>query len=100
MRVGNMKNTGWSYPGFCENGNLIVVWSDERENNSDIFYSYFEQGEWSDDLAIPGASGIGEQTHPSIIFDVDGNIHIAWIVRKEVGGNTRLRYILGRLISK
>ena len=81
------------------NGNLIVAWSDERENNSDIFYSWFEQGEWSEDLAIPGASGIGEQTHPSIIFDEAGNIHIIWIVRKEVGGSTRLRYILGRFIS-
>ncbi|MCU7939837.1 MAG: hypothetical protein KZQ64_12350 [gamma proteobacterium symbiont of Bathyaustriella thionipta] len=79
------------------NGYRIVVWTDERENNSDVFYSWIENDEWSEDNPLPGASGIGEQTHPSIVFDDDGNIHIAWILRKEVGGTTRLKYSLGRI---
>ncbi|MCU7818007.1 MAG: hypothetical protein KZQ57_03855 [gamma proteobacterium symbiont of Lucinoma myriamae] len=79
------------------NGHRVVAWSDERENNSDVFYSWIENNEWSEDTPVPGASGTGEQSHPSIIFDDDGNIHIAWILRKEVGGTTRLKYTLGRL---
>ena len=80
------------------NGHLVVAWSDEREDSSDIFYSWFENGEWSEDLPVPGASGREEETHPSIIFDDNGNLHIAWIARKEVGGTTRLRYMSGRLL--
>ncbi len=79
------------------NGRQIIAWSDEREGNSDIFYSCFDDGEWSDDLNVPGASGVGEQTHPSIILDDEGDLHVAWVLRKEVGGMTRLRYTLGRL---
>jgi len=79
------------------NGYQVVAWSDERENNSDVFYSWIENNEWSEDMPVPGASGTGEESHPSIIFDADGNIHIAWILRKEVGGTTRLKYTVGRL---
>ncbi len=82
------------------NGRLVVAWSDEREDSSDIFYSWFENGEWSEDMPVPGASGIGEETHPSITFDADGNLHIAWVVRKEVGGTTRLRYMSGSLLHR
>ena len=79
------------------NGRQVIAWSDEREGNSDIFYSWFDDSEWSEDLTIPGASGVGEQTHPSIILDDEGNLHVVWVLRKEVGGMTRLRYTLGRL---
>lgn len=78
------------------NGLRLVAWSDERENSSDVFYSWYEKGEWSDDLPVPGASGEGEQTHPSITMDTDSNIHMAWVYRSQVGGITKLKYIMGR----
>ncbi|MCW8932905.1 MAG: hypothetical protein OQL19_22025 [Gammaproteobacteria bacterium] len=79
-------------------GYHVVAWSDERESHSDIFFSWLDNGEWSEDLPIPGASGEGEQTHPSIILDDEANLHVVWVLRKEVGGTTRIRYMLGRLI--
>lgn len=80
-----------------ENGQRLVAWSDEREGTSDIFYSWFENQGWSDDMPMPGASGPGEQAHPVIALDNDSQLHIAWVERKAVGGVTRLRYMSGRL---
>lgn len=78
-------------------GLRVVAWSDERENNSDVFYSLYENGEWSEDFPVPGASDEGEQSHPSITLDKDANIHLAWVHRSQVGGITTLKYIMGRL---
>lgn len=77
-------------------GRLVVAWDDEREGNSDILLSWLENGEWSEDLPLPGASGAGHQTHPSLAMDVAGNLHAAWIERMERGGPSRLRYQFGR----
>lgn len=83
-----------------QRGYRVVAWSDERESNSDVFFSWFEDGQWSDDMPIDEASGTGEQSHPSITFDAEGNIHLAWIERRQVGGTTRLKYAFGRLTDK
>lgn len=81
-------------------GRLAVAWDDEREGNSDVMLSWIEEGEWSEDLPLPGASGAGHQTHPSITVDADGNLHAAWIEREEVNGPTRLRYQFGRITQE
>ena len=78
------------------NGSLLVVWTDEREGNSDIMMSVFADGEWGEDIPVPGASGAGEQAHPSIIFDDQGQLHIIWIERDERNGPTRLKYMMGK----
>jgi hypothetical protein len=78
-------------------GLLATVWTDEREGNMDIWHSWLEEGEWSDDLAVPGASGNGVQHHPSMTMDGYGNIHLAWIERDAVGAPTRIRYVFGAL---
>jgi hypothetical protein len=78
------------------NGSLVVVWSDDREGNSDILMSVFADGEWGEDLPVPGASGAGEQAHPSIIFDDQGQLHITWIERDHRNGQTRLKYMMGK----
>lgn len=78
-------------------GSLAVAWTDDREGNSDLMLSSYAEGEWSDDMALPGASGAGEQTHPSIIFDNAGNLHIAWIERDDRNSPTRLKYMVGRM---
>lgn len=78
-------------------GRLVVAWDDEREGHADVVLSWREAGHWSEDLLVPGASGPGEQTHPSIVLDSVGNLHLSWVERKVVGGPTRLRYLLGRV---
>jgi len=78
-------------------GRLVVAWDDEREGNSDVMLSWSEDGEWSEDLELPGASGAGQQTHPSIVMDAEGNLHVAWIERAEANGSTRVRYQFGHI---
>lgn len=81
-------------------GRLVVAWDDNRDGNSDIMLSWREDEGWSDDLVVAGAAGAGEQNHPSVSLDRDGNLHLAWIERKTVGGPTRLRYLFGRVIKE
>ena len=80
-------------------GYLAASWTDDREGTTDIFFSWYKDGEWSDDLALPGASGQNEQSHPSITFDDSGNVHIAWITREKVGGPTELYYMMGQFYA-
>lgn len=78
-------------------GHLVVAWDDGRDDPANILLSWYRDGQWSDDLSVPGASGPGVQNHPSITLDEQGNLHLAWIERERVGGPTRLRYLFGRL---
>jgi hypothetical protein len=78
-------------------GRLVVAWDDERDGDGNVMYSWLEAGEWSEDLPLPGADGAGEQTHPAITLDAQGNLHAAWVERDVVGGPTRLRYAFGSL---
>lgn len=78
-------------------GQLVVAWDDGRDDPANILLSWYHDGQWSDDLTVPGASGPGVQNHPSITLDEQGNLHLAWIERERVGGPTRLRYLFGRL---
>jgi hypothetical protein len=77
-------------------GRTVIAWTDEREGNSDIMLSWNEDGEWSEDLPLPGASDAAHQSHPGIAMDASGNLHAAWIERAETNGPTRLRYQFGR----
>jgi hypothetical protein len=76
-------------------GSLVVAWDDERDGDANILLSWWEDGAWSDDMQLPGGSGPGEQTHPTVTFDQQGNLHAAWVEREQVGGPTRLRYAFG-----
>jgi hypothetical protein len=80
-------------------GQLVVAWDDEREESSDVMLSWFEDGEWSEDLLLPAAAGAGQYTHPSIALDAEGNLHAAWIERTQANGPTRLRYQFGRITN-
>jgi len=80
-------------------GQLVVAWDDGRDDQSNILLSWYTDGQWSDDLSVPGASGAHEQNHPSVTLDRDGNLHLAWAERETVGGPTRLRYLFGRAAS-
>lgn len=80
-------------------GRLVIGWDDKRDGDANIMLSWLEDGDWSDDVAVPGADGAGEQNHPTITLDQQGNLHLAWIERTTVNGPTRLRYLFGRVIS-
>ncbi len=79
---------------------LAVAWDDEREEISDIMLSWLDDGKWNEDLPLPGASGAGQQTHPSIVVDAEGNLHAAWVERVQANGATRLRYQFGRITQE
>ena len=66
---------------------------------ADIMLSWRGADGWSDDLAVPGATGGGEQNHPAIQLDKEGNLHIAWLERATIGGPTRLRYMFGKAVQ-
>lgn len=76
-------------------GQIAVVWDDPRDGNPDLWLSWRQDGGWSDDLAVPGAHGPGEQDNPAIAFDAQGAVHLAWVERGEAG--MRIRYVRGRL---
>jgi hypothetical protein len=80
-------------------GKLVVAWDDNRDGSADIMLSWREMDGWSDDLAVPGATGGGEQNHPTIQLDKEGNLHLAWLERATIGGPTRLRYLFGKAVN-
>ncbi|MFO8025842.1 hypothetical protein [Thiohalophilus sp.] len=81
-------------------GQVVVAWDDGRDDQTNVFLSWYSDGQWSDDLAVPGASGSAIQNHPSVTLDNLGNLHLAWIEREYVGGPTRLRYLFGKAVSR
>jgi hypothetical protein len=83
-----------------QSGRLVVGWDDNRNGNADIMLSWREDDEWSDDVNVPGADGKGEQNHPTISLDSEGNLHLAWIERPTIGGPTQVRYLFGKLIKR
>jgi hypothetical protein len=82
------------------NGTLVVAWDDEREGNADLMLSWYEGGGWSDDWPVPHASGEGQQGNPSIALDDEGNLHVTWVERDEVGSATRLKYGFGQFTGE
>ena len=78
-------------------GDFVIAWDDFRRGDSDIWVSaYNPDMEWSLDYAPPVASGDGEQSHPSVALDEQGNLHLVWIERAQPDGPSRLWYSPGR----
>lgn len=75
---------------------VAAAWDDDRDENADVFLAWPVGDGWSENLAVPGASGAGEQASPALAFDREGNLHLAWVERGTVLGASRLRYLLGR----
>lgn len=72
-------------------GRLLVVWDDERDGTADIWLSEWDGKGFSEDVAPRGASGPGSQSDPVATLDDAGNLHLAWIERRDDGG-TQIRY--------
>jgi len=62
-----------------------------------VWLSWRDKEGWSDDLAVPGASGPGVQSAPSIAMDEAGNLHLAWVEKADLNSPSRIRYVFGRL---
>jgi len=77
-------------------GRVAVAWDDDRDGTSDIWLAWAEGGGWSENLALPGASGEGVQSDPALALDEDGNLHVAWVEKAGDGAPTRVRYLFGR----
>jgi len=77
-------------------GKLAVVWDDNRDGSPDIWLAWPTATGWSDNANVPGASGAGVQSDPSIAMDSQGNLHLVWLEKQTMDGPTRLRYEMGR----
>jgi hypothetical protein len=77
-------------------GALVVAWDDDRDGSSDIQLSWKTAHGWSEDLAVPAASGPGEQAHPALALDSRGNLHLLWLDYLEKGQPTRIFYAMGK----
>jgi len=79
-------------------GDFVIAWDDFRRGDSDIWISAYNPDlEWSQDYAPPVASGRAEQSHSSIAFDGQRNLHLLWIERSHPDGPSRLWYSRGRM---
>lgn len=81
-------------------GVRAAVWDDDRDDTSDLWLAWPTADGWSENLAVPGASGPGEQTQPSVALDAHGGLHLAWIERDTPDSPTRLRYLYGRRLAR
>lgn len=77
------------------NGRVVVAWDDPRDETAAVWLAWRTEQGWSDDLSLPGAHGEEQRTHPVIVFDSKGALHIAWVSRTPNGG-TRIWYSVGR----
>lgn len=83
-------------------GNIYVVWQDDRDGDYDIYFTKFEDGSAS--LINPNikiSNGSGSQSAPAIALDSEGVIYIVWedyrwgdydiyLTKSEDGGETWL----------
>lgn len=86
------------HPAIAGNraGLLAVAWDDDRDGTPDLWLAWPEKGGFSDNLAVPGASGPGVQSDPAIALDEQGDLHVAWIEKRSLNAPTRIRYVFGK----
>jgi hypothetical protein len=66
-------------------GLLLAVWDDARDDTPDLWMSWREGDEWSDDQAVAPAYGPGAHTSPAAAFGPDGRVHVVWTTRTTEG---------------
>ena len=72
-------------------GRVVAAGDDNRDGTPDVWTSDWDGTQFSDNIAVPGASGAGAQSDPVVYLDASNQLHVAWLERSEAGG-TRLRY--------
>lgn len=73
-------------------GHVVVAWDDQRDGNPDVWLSWRKGDGWSDNDSPHGANGKGEQSHPAMVFDSTGRLHLAYLDRGD--GYTAIRYLV------
>ena len=86
--------------GSNRQGQVAVVWDDDRDGTPDIWLSWRNASGWSDDLAVPGASGAGVQSDPALVLDAAGDLHLAWVEKADLNSPSHIRYVHGRWLGK
>lgn len=86
------------HPAVAANraGRVAVVWDDDRDGSPDVWLSWRNADGWSDDFAVPGASGPGVQSDPSVAMDEAGNLYLAWVEKKDLNSPSKIYYSFGR----
>ena len=85
--------------GADRQGRVAVAWDDDRDGTPDIWLAWRTANGWSDNLAVPGASGRGVQSDPSLVLDEAGNLHLAWVEKTDLNSPSRIRYVRGRRVT-
>jgi hypothetical protein len=86
------------HPAIAANrqGTVAAVWDDDRDGTPDIWLAWRSASGWSDNLAVPGASGPGVQSDPATVLDEANNLHLAWVEKADLNSPSRIRYVMGR----
>jgi hypothetical protein len=69
----------------------LAIWDDTRDDTPDLWMSWREDGEWSDDQAVAPGYGPGAHTSASVAFGPDGRLHLLWTSSTPEGWS-HLRY--------
>ena len=90
------------HPAVAANidGRIAVVWDDDRDGSPDVWLSWRNADGWSADMAVPGASGSGVQSDPSITMDDAGNLYLAWVEKAELNSPSSIRYVFGKVAKQ
>ena len=93
------NNIAQWHPAIAANakGRIAAVWDDDRDGTPDLWLSWRNADGWQDNLAVPGASGAGVQSDPSIAMDDIGNLYIAWVEKADLNAPSGIRYVFGRV---
>lgn len=75
-----------------QQGHAVVAWDDQRDGTADIWFSWRKSGGWSDDETPAGANGEGSQSHPAMVFDDAGRLHLVFVDRGEA--YSAIRYLV------
>ena len=89
--VGGGGHTERILEAASPDGRVAAAWDDERDGSADVWLSDWKGSEFSDDLAVPDATGPGGQSDPVMLLDAGGTLHLAWLEKTDTGG-TRLKY--------
>jgi hypothetical protein len=73
-------------------GHAVVAWDDQRDGSPDVWMSWRKGDGWSDNDSPAGANGKGAQSHPAMMFDMAGRLHLTFLDRGE--GYTAIRYLV------
>lgn len=80
----------WHASVATQGARLVVAWDDARDGTPDVWLSTWSGTGFVEDVAVPAASGPGEQSDPLLALDEAGALHLVWLARAPEG--TRVRY--------